>query len=82
MDEVTATLIGECQDHFVECKAKIGQLPYYFPPSFLLVHSARGLVSKRHPVCQASVIFGLGKVLFATEVVESNDPKWRQEATL
>jgi hypothetical protein len=46
----------------------------------VIVHSGRGLVSKRHPVCQASVVFGIGKDLYATEVIESNEPTWKQEA--
>ncbi len=31
-------------------------------------------------VCQASVVFGMGKDYYRTEVVESNAPEWNQEA--
>ena len=32
--------------------------------------------------CQASVVFGLGKNKFVTEVMESNNPEWNQEAVM
>ena len=31
-------------------------------------------------VCHASVVFGLGKELYKTVTVESNDPQWKEEA--
>lgn len=31
-------------------------------------------------ICQSSVVFGMGKELFQTEVIESNEPFWNQEA--
>ena len=31
-------------------------------------------------VCHASVVFGLGKELYKTITVESNDPQWKEEA--
>lgn len=33
-------------------------------------------------MCQASVVFGLGKNQYITEVVESNSPEWSQEAVM
>ena len=32
--------------------------------------------------CHASVVFGHGKDFYTTEVVESNEPEWNQEASL
>ena len=32
--------------------------------------------------CQASVVFGLGKDQYVTELVESNNPEWNQEAVM
>ena len=32
--------------------------------------------------CQASVVFGLSKNQYITEVVESNNPEWNQEALM
>jgi len=32
--------------------------------------------------CLASVVFGIGNDLFGTEVVDSNEPIWNQEANL
>lgn len=33
-------------------------------------------------LCLASVVFGIGNDLFGTEVIESNEPVWNQEANL
>ena len=33
-------------------------------------------------LCQASVVFGLGKSQYVTEVIESNEPEWNQEAIM
>lgn len=33
-------------------------------------------------VCLSSVVFGIGNDLFGTEVIESNEPVWNQEANL
>ena len=33
-------------------------------------------------VVHASVVFGIGKQLFTTEVVESSNPEWNQEAVV
>lgn len=45
------------------------------------VLSARNLCTKRKgEIVHASVVFGIGKHLYTTEVVESNNPEWNQEA--
>ena len=31
-------------------------------------------------MCHASVVFGLGKELYKTLTVESNEPQWKEEA--
>ena len=33
-------------------------------------------------VCNASVVFGLGKELYQTEEVKSSEPEWNQEASM
>ena len=33
-------------------------------------------------VCQASVVFGVGKDYYKTETVESSTPEWNQEARM
>ncbi|KAL5482244.1 hypothetical protein EMCRGX_G022545 [Ephydatia muelleri] len=47
------------------------------------VLSARNLCTKRKgEIVHASVVFGIGKHLFTTEVVESSNPEWNQEAVV
>ena len=32
--------------------------------------------------CHASVVFGLGKELYKTLTIESNDPQWKEEGIM
>ncbi|XP_068693633.1 uncharacterized protein [Montipora foliosa] len=49
----------------------------------VVVYAARNLQPKKgEGVCNASVIFGVGKDKYRTEFVHDNDPKWNEETTI
>ncbi|XP_031564503.1 uncharacterized protein LOC116299922 isoform X2 [Actinia tenebrosa] len=48
----------------------------------VVVYAARNLQSKREDVCCASVVFGIGKEKFRTEVVKENNPTWNEESVI
>ena len=47
---------------------------------FIAFSTLKVIVIDSLEVCHASIVFGLGKELYQTEEIESNDPFWNQEA--
>lgn len=49
----------------------------------VVVYAARNLQPKKgESVCNASVVFGIGKHKYRTESVRDNDPTWNEETTI
>ena len=76
----TKRLVARQQMHFFVSLASLLTTLISFCSSSL--YSSLPLLHPPDGICHASVVFGMGKELFQTEEVQSNEPVWNQEALL